>query len=99
MNNNYCQPQNYERSYSPSISIREKNTNTNQYPYTSALLKSRIGENATIYTSFPDSIEWRDKVFKGKIIAVGEDYTLIRDTSNIERLIINIYINYIEFNL
>ena len=96
-NNNYYQPQNYASSYSPSINIREKNTNINQFPYTSALLKSKIGNNAIIYASFPDSIEWRDKIFNGKIITVGEDYTLIRDTSNIEHLVINIYINYIEF--
>ena len=79
------------------MSNREQNTTMNQYPYTSALLKSKIGNNATIYTSFPDSIEWRDKVFTGQIINVGEDYTLIRNAANTEELIINIYINYIEF--
>lgn len=97
MNNNYYQPQNYEANYSPNIEIREKINMTNQYAYTSALLKSKIGNNATIYTSFPDSIEWRDKIFKGQIITVGDDYTLIRTITNIEQLIVNIYINYIEF--
>ena len=97
MNNNYYQPQTYKPNYSTNIDIRENNNMTNQYPYTSALLKSKIGNNATIYASFPDSIEWRDKVFNGQIIATGDDYTLIRTISNIEQLIVNIYINYIEF--
>ena len=97
MNNNYYHPENYEKSFSPSMINRQQNMITNQYPYTATLLKSRIGSNVTIYTSFPDSIEWRDKVFKGQIVTVGDDYTLIRDISNAEQLIINIYINYIEF--
>ena len=98
MNNNYYRNENYEKVFTPNITNKQQNT-VNEFPYISLLLKSKIGSSATIYTSFPDSIEWRDKVFKGQIIAVGEDYTLIRDTYNIEELILNIYINYIEFKL
>ena len=52
---------------------------------------------AKIFMSFPDSIEWRDKIFEGKIISVGNDYVLIKDNKGIDSLLTNIYINYIEF--
>ena len=81
----------------PNIEIREKKNIPNHYSYMSALLKSKIGNTATIYASFPDSIEWRDKIFKGQIISNGDDYTLIKTNSNTEELVVNIYINYIEF--
>ena len=98
MNNNYYQPINYERNFSVPINNMNKNISTNEYSYISLLLKSRIGKNAIIYTSFPDSIEWRDKIFNGQIIASGDDYTMIRNNKGTEHLVVNIYINYIEFN-
>lgn len=98
MNNNYYQqPLNYEPNYKASNLNRENNTNTTQYAYIYAFLKSKVGSNAKIFMSFPDSIEWRDKIFEGKIISVGNDYVLIKDNKGIDSLLTNIYINYIEF--
>ena len=48
--------------------------------------------------SFPDSIEWRDKVFAGTLQSVGLDYILIKDLNNTPILLQKIYINFIEFD-
>ena len=68
-----------------------------KYPYMTSLLQSKIGANARIYMSFPDSIEWRDKIFEGKISTIGNDYILITEKNNVEQILPNIYVNYIEF--
>ena len=47
--------------------------------------------------SFADSIEWRDKVFVGKVESAGRDYVLLRTDNNKQLLLWSIYINFIEF--
>lgn len=101
MNNSYYPPTNFESTY-PPINGNTLNTNNNstqemKYPYMTSLLQSKIGANAKIYMSFPDSIEWRDKIFEGKISTIGNDYILIIEKNNVEQVLPNIYVNYIEF--
>ena len=61
------------------------------------LLNINIGKKVKIYISFPDSIEWRDKVFEGVLESVGIDYVLINDATSTPTLLQKIYIYYIEF--
>lgn len=81
--------QNYQK-------INSLNNNT-AIQHKETLLKANIGKIISIYTSFPDSIEYRDKIFNGTIENIGNDHILIKDKNNISTLIPSIYINFIIF--
>lgn len=63
---------------------------------TEVLINQNKGKKVKIYMSFPDSIEWRDKIFSGVIAGAGSNYILIID-NNRPILLQKIYINFIEF--
>lgn len=95
MNNNYYRESTYNGSFIPQQpTIQQQN---NAIKDTENFLNMNIGKRAKIYISFPDSIEWRDKVFEGTIDSVGIDYVLIIDNNSTPTLLQKIYINYIEF--
>lgn len=96
----------YNNSYMPRATFEPNQNFTNtqftnndlKYQYLTDIMNDNIGKVATIYVSFPDSIEWRDKYFTGTIKSIGRDYILIQLlNSNKNILILSIYINYIEF--
>ena len=71
-------------------------TNEEDALYADNILIQNIGKNVRVYTSFDDSVEWRDKVFEGTIEETGTDFLLIK-SNNTSFLLYNIYIDYIEF--
>ncbi len=53
---------------------------------------------AKFYMAFPDSIEWRDKVFTGIIEQAGKDHIIISNPQDGKwYLLLLIYLNYVEF--
>ena len=44
-----------------------------QQSYIENILRNNKGKKVRIYTSFPDSNEWKDKVFEGTIEQAGRD--------------------------
>lgn len=65
--------------------------------YIENILRLNKGANVSAYASFPDSNEWKDKVFTGTIEQAGRDHLII-STKNNWYLIPLIYINYVEFD-
>ena len=83
-----------ENSYRQNI---QNNFFTTSIPELSETLINRNkGKKAKIHMSFPDSIEWRDKIFTGTIEGSGNNYILITN-NNSSILLQKIYINFIEF--
>lgn len=67
--------------------------------YIENILRLNRGKQVEVYASYPDSTEWRDKVFKGIIERSGRDHLILSDPSTGEwYLILMIYINYIKSN-
>ena len=67
--------------------------------YIENILRLNRGKKITIYASYADSIEWKDKKFKGIIEESGKDHIIISDhTTGKWYLILMIYVNYIEFD-
>ncbi len=66
--------------------------------YIENILRFNIGKVARLYFSFPDSVEWRDRVFTGVVEQAGRDHVIISDP-NTGRwyLLLIIYLNYVEF--
>lgn len=79
------------------------NDYVNNFPmeqsYIENILRNNIGKRIRAFVSFPDSIEWRDKIFTGVIEHAGRDNLIITDneTGN-SFLILMIYLNYVEFD-
>ncbi len=72
-------------------------TNTGHVEYADNIFVLNIGKKVSAYFSYPDSVEWRDKVFTGTIVDAGRDYLILKDDDNNSILLWAIYINYAIF--
>ena len=63
------------------------------------ILRLNKGKKVKAYVSFPESTEWRNKVFEGNIEQAGRDHLIISNPQNGEwYLILMIYLNYVTFD-
>ena len=71
----------------------------NEQSYIENILRLNKGKKVEIYMSFPDSNEWKDRVFKGIIEESGKDHIILSDpnTGNWYLLVL-IYVDYIKFD-
>lgn len=86
--------------YSDNSLQNQNNTETPTVPepqYAENIFSMNKGKKVTVYFSYPDSIEWRDRVFYGTILESGRDYLLIVDENNQVVLLWLVYINYAIF--
>lgn len=66
--------------------------------YIENILRHNKGKRAKLYVSFPDSVEWRDKIYDGIIEQAGRDHIILSDPQTGKwYLILMIYLNYVEF--
>lgn len=66
--------------------------------YIENILRLNKGKRVNAYVSYPDSNEWRDKVYSGIIEEAGRDHLIISDpTSGNWYLLRMIYLDYVEF--
>lgn len=67
--------------------------------YIENILRLNKGKMVSAYVSFPDSTEWRNKIFKGRIEEAGRDHLIISNPQTGEwYLILMIYLNYVTFD-
>lgn len=72
---------------------------SDEQSYIENILRLNKGKKARAYFSFPDSNEWRDKVFEGIIEEAGKDHLVMSNPSNGKwSLILLIYLNFVEFD-
>lgn len=63
------------------------------------ILRLNKGKKVKVYASYPDSNEWRDKIYEGIIEQSGRDHLILSDpTTGNWYLLKMLYVNYIEFN-
>ena len=66
--------------------------------YIENILRLNKGKRVRAYVSYPDSVEWRDKVYDGIVEEAGRDHLIISDPSTGKWYLIRmIYLNYVEF--
>lgn len=98
-----------QSTYPPYMNLPEYGNNTNvttppqnnlpvDPQYAENLFSINHGKKVTVYFSYPDSIEWRDRSFTGTILASGRDYLLLKDAQNHTVLLWLVYINYAVFD-
>lgn len=66
--------------------------------YIENILRLNRGRKAKAYVSFPDSLNWKDKIFDGKIEQAGRDHLVMSADDGRWFLIPMIYLDYVEFN-
>ena len=67
--------------------------------YIENILRNNKGKKAKVYVSFPDSLNWKDKIFEGIIEQSGRDHIIISDPNTGKRyMILMIYLDYVEFD-
>ena len=67
--------------------------------YIENILRLNKGKRVRAFVSFPDSNEWKDRIFTGIIEEAGRDHLIISDPNTGNwYLILMIYLNYEEFD-
>ena len=67
--------------------------------YIENILRLNKGKIASFYMSYPDSNEWRDKIFTGRVEQAARDHVVVFDPKNGKwYLLLSIYLNYIVFD-
>ena len=82
---------NYERETNNDLPMEES--------YIENILRNNKGRKAKIYVSFPDSLNWKDKIFEGIIEQAGRDHIIMSDPNTGKwYMILMIYLDYVEFD-
>ena len=98
MNNGYYSPNNMGFEQVPNIPSGNNNLPMEQ-SYVENILRLNKGKIASFYMSYPDSNEWRDKIFTGRVEQAARDHVVVFDPKNGKwYLLLSIYLNYIVFD-
>ena len=93
-NNNYYNPV-YPNGYVDN----GYTTFDDEQSYIENIIRLNKGKIGRFYMTFPDSLEWRDRVFSGIIEQSGKDHIIISDpTTGKWYLLLLIYLDYVEFD-
>lgn len=72
------------------------------FPFEQSLIENILrlnkGKNVKVYASYPDSNEWRDRIYEGTIEQSGRDHLILRGTGGNWYLLRMLYINFVEFD-
>ena len=108
MNGNYYQnptfptnqaPMPVQNPTSPPGNISSSSMMPIEQSYIENILRLNKGKIGRFYMSFPDSVEFKDKVFTGIIEQSGRDHIIISDPSTGRwYLLLLIYLDYVEFD-
>lgn len=110
MNNSYLnstpnfqeKPIYYGNAITPNQSLA--NTSMNEYipdeqSYIENILRINKGKLVSVYQSFADAGEWKDKIFTGIIEQSGRDHIILSDPNTGNwYLLLMIYVNFIKFD-
>ncbi len=66
--------------------------------YIENILRFNKGKHAKVYVSFPDSLNWKDKIFDGRVEQAGRDHLVMSLEDGRWVLVPMIYLDYVEFD-
>ncbi len=77
----------------------QNNFNNTEQSYIENILRVNKGKKVTIHMTFPDSIEFKDREFKGIIEQSGKDHIILSDpTTGKWFLLLMLYVDFITFD-
>lgn len=72
---------------------------TLEQSYIENILRLNKGKKVTVHMTFPDSIEFKDREFKGIVEQAGRDHLILSDpTTGKWFLLLMIYVDFITFD-
>ncbi len=78
-------------SYNPDLDMEQS--------YIENILRLNKGKKVKVYMSYPDSNEWRDRIYIGLIEEAGKDHLILSDPNTGKWFLLRmIYLNYVEFD-
>ena len=101
MNNNYYNP---GFNTNPNQNLNKIPTGINEdlpmeQSYVENILRLNKGKIASIYMTFPDSNEYKDRIFTGVVEQAARDHVVISDPKTGKwYLLLSIYIDFIVFD-
>ncbi len=92
-------PNNINNTYpEQEISNNTQNNLPMEQSYIENILRMNLGKEAKVFCSFPDSTEWRDRIYDGILEQAGKDHLVMSSPSLGDwYLIPMIYVNWVEF--
>ncbi len=83
---------------SPPGNISSQSTLPMEQSYIENILRLNKGKRVNVYYTYPDSNEWRDKVYQGIIEEAGRDHLVLSDPNTGNWYLLRmIYLDYVEF--
>ena len=71
----------------------------NEQSYVENILRVNKGKKVSVYQSFADAGEWKDRIFTGIIEQSGRDHIILSDpTTGNWYLLLMIYVDFIKFD-
>lgn len=62
------------------------------------ILRLNKGKKVSVYASYPDSNEWRDRIYNGIVEEAGRDHLILSDPSTGNWYLLRmLYVNFVEF--
>lgn len=103
MNNNYLNNTSFNNKplFSNGIAVPNQSQEyiPNEQSYIENILRVNKGKKVSVYQSFSDASEWKNKVFTGIIEQSGRDHIILSDPATGDwYLLLMIYVNYIKFD-
>ena len=96
--NNNFNPNNLLKPETPPGNISFNQDLDMEQSYIENILRLNKGKKVKAYVSYPDSIEWKDKIYQGIIEEAGRDHLIMSDPNTGNWYLIRmIYLNYVEF--
>jgi len=77
--------------------VNNNSINLSPEEYAESLLKLNIGKYAEFYMSFSDSIQWKDRIFRGIIEDSGRDYAVLKQDDGSYVILWLIYLDFVIF--
>lgn len=104
MNGNFFQNPTFPNNDTGYV-IPPGNTNTYQeslpmeQSFIENILRLNKGRKVKAYVSYPDSSEWKNRIYEGNIEEAGRDHLIISDIKTGEWYLIRmIYLDYVSFD-
>ncbi len=99
MNSNYYNPMYTNTPTNQQGMQSVSSPNDEEQSYIENILRLNKGKLGKFYMSYPDSEQYRDKVFTGIIEQSGRDHIIISEPSTGRwYLLLIIYLDYVEFD-
>lgn len=93
MNGSYFQNPNFSNNdfTNPTVNSMEES-------YIENILRLNRGKEVKVFAAFPDSNDYRDRIYKGIIKAAGKDHLIMSSTETGDWYLIPlIYVDWVEF--